>query len=420
MIFKIYYCISFLLWPIYRLLLLIRLFQGKEIKQRLQEKRGIATHPRPNGKVIWIHGASVGETLALIPLIKEIKKTHSSYTILLTSGTKSSAEILAKQNDNLFIHQLLPLDHPVWCKRFLKHWKPDLACISESDFWPTLLQETKKQKTPLILINGRMSPRSYKKWAKIPKTAQHLFSLFDHLFVQNKQDVEFFSKLGAQNITRTGTIKYSTPALSYEQQELSSLQDTTQGRHIWLFASSHSGEEEIALETHNALKSEHPDLLTIIVPRHPNRAPDIKKTIQSYNLSFATLSSDEKITSNTDIYLADAFGILGLLYKLSPIACIGGSFIKLGCHNPIEAAQLNCAILFGPYTYNFSETCQDLIDQHAAIQCLDAKTLQKELKSLINSPEKIATMQKNAYDLSQEKANILQNLTTLLKPYLDT
>lgn len=418
MIFKIYYIASFLFWPVYKLLLFVRLKQGKEMQDRLKEKLGFATQPRPKGQLIWFHGASVGETSALLPLLKAIKQDRPEITLLLTSGTKTSAELLEKHN-SYFIHQFLPLDHPLWCKRFLDHWKPDLACMSESDFWPILLKTVKQKDIPLLLVNGRMSPRSFKNWQKLPETANMLFSLFDHLFVQNEQDLNFFKSLGGKTVTQTGTIKYSVPPLAYNENELSALQQQIKDRPFWLFASSHAGEEDIALDTHKNLKKEFPDLLTILVPRHPNRSEEIQNVIESKALSYATLSQDENITDQTDIYLADAFGVLGLLYKLSAITCIGGSFVKLGCHNPIEAAQLDCAILFGPYIYNFTETCQDLIDRNGGILCANQQILEKEIKSLIKSPEKIATLQKNAYDLSTEKANILPQLLKLLRPYIE-
>ena len=417
MIFKIYYIASFLFWPIYKIVLCIRLKQGKEIANRVQEKRGIPTQQKPSGNLIWFHGASVGETAALLPLLKALKEENPDITLLLTSGTRTSAELLSKQ-EPFFIHQFLPLDHPIWCKRFLDYWRPDLVCMSESDFWPVMLSEVKKKDIPLLLVNGRMSPKSFKNWQKFSKTASQLFSLFDHLFVQNEQDVNFFTSLGAKNITQTGTIKYSAPPLPFNETELQKLKEQIGERPFWLFASSHAGEEEITLETHKNLKKEFPDLLTILVPRHPNRSEEIQTVIANKNLSFALLSKKEPISKETDIYLADAFGVLGLLYKLCSITSVGGSFVKLGCHNPIEPAQLGCAILFGPYIYNFSETCNDLINRNAGILCADQKILEKEIKTLIKSPEKIETLQKNAYDLSIEKANILPKVIDLLKPYI--
>lgn len=419
--FHLYRALSFLLWPLLQVVLWVRLQKGKEIPSRITEKRGLSSKPRPTGRLVWFHGASVGETLALLKLIHIILDKHKDVHILVTSGTKSSAALLKDKLPPRAFHQFAPLDHPLWVERFLSHWQPDVAIMTESDFWPNLLYTTHKKGIKLFLLNGRMSPKSFKNWKKFMPLAKTIFGFFDVFLLQRKIDKQFFRQLGVQDekITITGNIKYSADPLPHNPQTLQTLRESIKDRPVWLYASCHPGEDKIAYKTHMALKKKYPHLLTIIVPRHPEKKDIFKHHLREFKLRAAFRSDTAAISEKTDIYIADSFGELGLFFSLTDIAFIGGSFVKLGCHNPIEAAQLKCAILFGPHIYNFSETCYDLLGREAAFQCEDDDDVIEYVSLLLKNSKKRQKMVENAFLFAQEKANIVHDVYTVLKPDLD-
>lgn len=416
----IYSAIVFLLWPLFISALLLRFLMGKENARSLKEKRGFATRKRPEGKLVWLHAASVGESLGLLPLIEKLENNDPELSFLITTGTLSSADILKEKIKKPTYHQFAPLDHPIWVARFLDHWRPNIAIMTESDFWPEMIFQTKKRDIPLFLMNGRMSPRSYQNWKKFERFAGKLFKSFDETLVQTKQDEIFFKTLGAHNITRTGNVKYSNPPLSADDAEKKALEKAIGKRPFWVFASTHKGEETLALKTHQTLKKSHKALLTIVILRHPKRRDEVVEELKSdfSHLTFKLRSEGGPPDTKTDIYIVDSFGELGLFYDISEIACIGGSFVKLGCHNPIEAAQLKCAILFGPHIYNFSETCDDLLKSGGALQAKEGNTLTTHIDTLLAEPKKRALLQKNAYNLCQEKSKTLDLVESRLLPYL--
>ena len=335
-----------------------RLKQGKEDPARVGERRGLSRDVRPHGPLVWIHGASVGEVLAAAALIERLRDLN--LRILLTSGTVTSAAVVAKRFPPDVIHQYVPYDSPRYVARFLDHWKPSLALFIESDLWPNLILAGAARRVPMVLINGRMSPRSFPRWRRMHGTISALLSRFDICLAQSKTDAERFSALGGRDVVTTGNLKLDVPAPPADPAKLERLMAMTRGRPIIVAASTHPGEDEMLVAAHRSLCGFFPQLLTVIVPRHPDRGSAIAGLVSASGLKPALRSREELPTATTDVYVADTMGELGLFYRLSPIVFMGGSMIHHGGQNPIEAIKLGAAIVHGPHVFNFADVYEAL------------------------------------------------------------
>jgi len=418
--FTLYRFLLLLATPLLWLYLRLRAAKGKEETARLSERYGKTNAPRPPTTLIWLHAASVGEAQAALSIINAINNDGYTGHWLLTSGTVTSSHLIQSKNLANLQHQYIPLDHPIWVNRFLNHWKPDLAIWLESEIWPTLVNYTKRKDIPLILVNARLSDSSYNSWLKLKSISKKTFPLFDLILTQSQKDTDRFNALGGAAVT-TGNIKLTITPLSYNEAELTSLKQATKKRPLWLYASSHKGEEEIAAHIHQKLKVEIPDLLTIIVPRHPERANDIEKKLKPLGLNITKRSNDNNLpTENTDIYLADTLGELGLFYSLSTITMIGRSLSDDGGggHNPIEAAQLNCAILTGPNIQYQTLLFDPLFTANAATQVMDEEELFNTLRRLFDTPNDIQQMIDNASAYLSKTDNAMDAVMAEIKPYL--
>lgn len=342
-----------LLSPVAAGLLLWRMRRGKEDPARLSERRGHAGVARPEGALVWLHGASVGETVTLLPLVEQLRRR--GLAVLVTSGTVTSARLLASRLPADVIHQYLPLDTPRYMARFLDHWRPALGLICESEIWPNLVIESRRRALPLVLVNARMSERSFARWDKAPDTSRWLLSSFECCLAQSQGDGERLARLGAPRVSIAGNLKFDAPAPPADADALALLDGLTAGRPVWIAASTHEGEDEIVVEAHRALAAGLPGLLTIIAPRHPHRGEDIAELARSEGVSVARRSAGEEPAADVSLYVADTVGELGLFYRLAQIAYLGGSLVPVGGHNPIEPAKLGCALLHGPHVGNFSE-----------------------------------------------------------------
>lgn len=417
----IYRGLTFLISPLLPLYLQLRAMKGKEDPARLSERFGYASAPRPNGKLIWCHGASVGEALSLLPLIQQFNTLPQKPNILLTTGTRSSAEILAKRLPDAIIHQYIPVDTMAAMRRFIRHWQPDVALLVESELWPNLIGTLRGKKIPAALLNARMSERSARRWLHVAELwIKALLRVFDLILAQSEADAARFRALGAGTARSVGNLKAAAQALPYDENELSKLKDAIGHRPIWVMASTHDGEEEITCRVHTELQRHFPDILAIIVPRHPVRAPAIMDMIASHGLSVQRRSFNQLPQRDTAIYLADTFGELGLFYKLSPLVCIGGSFGKIGGHNPLEAAHFNCAIVFGPDMRNFAEVASHMISKDAARQVHDEAELIASLKTLLNIPEQQSLLSANAVKFAQHEQHVIDRVMAELQPLLNT
>lgn len=405
--------------PFLNILLWHRLKKGKENAARISERRGITNKLRPDGKLIWIHAASVGETQSALILINKLLNANESLNILITSGTLTSAQLMQQRLPERAIHQFVPLDHPKWVKGFLKHWKPNAAIWIESELWPNMLRQIKKRRIPAALINARLSQTSFRRWFTFKNTAEKILSCFKVILTQTARDQHYFEKLKAEKVINAGNIKHSAEALPYDETAYHALSKAINDRPTWVFSSTHDGEEELAGTVHKALKQNHPDLLTIIVPRHPERRDDIRSKIDGLTLITrhpnATLPE-----ADTDIYLADTLGELGLFYKICPIAMIGRSFSHDGGggHNPLEAAQLGCAVLTGPNFQYQQDLFNDMIDADAATIVKTKDDFIETLDTLLSNHDFLKTMQNNALTYAGEQSHLVDEIVDHLTPVL--
>jgi len=345
-----------------------RAARGKENAERLAERFGHAARPRPAGRLVWAHAASVGESLALLPLITRLVADDPALRLLVTTGTVTSAEMLARRLPERAIHQFAPVDLPQAVSRFLDHWRPDLALWVESEIWPNLIGATARRRIPMALINARVSARSFRRWRRAPGLSARLLSAFTVCLAQSETDASRLRALGAADVRVVGNLKFAAAPLPADAQALADLGATIAGRPRWLAASTHPGEEEIVAAAHRALKTDFPDLLLLLAPRHPGRGPEIAAALAAEGFSVARRAAGALPEAGHDIYLADTLGELGMFFRLAPVSVVGGSFAPHGGHNPFEPALIGSAIVFGPHMENFSVIARDLVAAGGAVQ----------------------------------------------------
>ncbi|MFY9287722.1 MAG: 3-deoxy-D-manno-octulosonic acid transferase [Alphaproteobacteria bacterium] len=413
-----YRCLTDLGAPVISLYLLKRRMEGREDKKRFSERLGHASQTRPDGHLIWCHAASVGEATSLFTLIERLQENHPATHILITTGTVTSARLLDGRLPPHVIHQYIPVDRAAYVKRFLDHWKPDFALMIESELWPNLLTALRERHIPAVLLNGRMSDKSFQNWYKYKSWAQEILSSFALVLTQTEDERARFVALGAKPARCFGNLKYSAKPLPCDQQHLTSLKQSLGGRPVWIMASTHRGEDDMAIETHQKLRARYPDLLTIIAPRHATRGEEIAKRLAELHIPYAQRSKQGELLPQTEIYLADTMGELGLFYRLCPIACVGGSFVNVGGHNLIEPAQLDCAIIFGPYMYNFAEMAKEFVRHQAGIQLQSGNEIAFTLERLLSNTNERLQFTISARALADQKRHVLDQTVDALEPWL--
>jgi 3-deoxy-D-manno-octulosonic-acid transferase len=382
--------------PLAPLLLAWRTRIGKEEPARRAERYGEASMPRPTGFLVWFHAASVGEANAVLPVIDAIAAEHPEIGLLLTTGTVTSAKLARARLAKGAVHQYVPLDNQDYVRRFLKHWQPNLAVFVESEIWPHLVLETNALNIPLVLVNGRMSFRSFRRWRNRPGLSRPLFSAFGLVLAQNDRFAQRFTALGTPRATTVGNLKVDAPPPPVDLAGHKSLSGALAGRTVWLAASTHPGEDDIAAVAHLAMKGARPDLLTIIVPRHPERGPFIAKLLANANLNVVLRSEGKLPEAATDIYIADTIGELGLFYNLVPVAFVGGSLVPHGGQNPVEAIKLGAAVVTGPHWRNFADAYEELLSSGGCVQVSDAKDLATATLLLLEDAQARARMMARA------------------------
>ncbi|MCB1475285.1 MAG: 3-deoxy-D-manno-octulosonic acid transferase [Rhodobiaceae bacterium] len=363
-----------------------RLKDGKEIGPRLEERLGRSTLKRPEGTLIWLHSASVGETNAILPLIGRIALRFPTVSLLLTTVTVTSAEIAAKKLPEGVKHQFAVLDTPKAVRNFLDHWQPDLAVFAESEIWPNMLFDLNRRGIPAAMINGRMSDRSFSRWKYAPKTIRWLLSAFTVCLVQSQTDLRRFQSLGATHAVATGNVKFDVPAPDASAMDMAAFRNAIGDRPVWVAASTHPGEEAIVLEAHQRVQRAFPTLLTMIVPRHPERGLSVLSLARKRGLRASLRSAQRQPGKGDQVFVFDSIGELGLAYRLCDIAFIGGSLAKRGGQNPIEPAKLKTAIMHGPATFNFSDAYAALADGGGAEQVDGPLKMAQSLERLISNP----------------------------------
>jgi 3-deoxy-D-manno-octulosonic-acid transferase len=360
--------------------------RGKEDEARFTERLGVAGCARPKGPLAWVHAASIGEATSVLALIERMLAERPELEILLTTGTVAAARLLEPRLPCRAHHQFVPADLPGAVTRFLDHWRPDLAVWVESELWPNLVLMTHRRGIPMLLLNGRLSARSHARWRVWGALARPMLGAFALCLAQDELQAERFAELGARKVASAGDLKSAAKTLPTDAAALAALRRQIGERPLWLAASTHEGEEEIALAVHRQVASDHPRLLTIIAPRHPARRDEIVALADTHGLSVARRSQGETIAPGTEIYLADTFGELGVFYSLAGSAFVGGSLVDKGGHNPFEAARLDCAVLLGPHTANCAAMADALTGASAAESVADGDALAAALARLLDNP----------------------------------
>ncbi len=392
-----------LLGPLIGLYLRRRARLGKEDADRLNERFGHASAPKFQTAPIWIHAASVGESVAALNLIEIIRDRSPQQPILITTGTITSARVIENRLPGECHHQFAPHDHPIWIARFLNYWRPCAAIRMESEIWPVTLLTLQKRNIPVALINARLSAKSAARWGKCPKTIQTILLTFKIILADGDVVAERLRALGATAVSALPNIKFLAAPAACPPDAFHHLMAQLNNRPDWLYASTHADEEIIAAEAHIALKKEIPSVLTIIVPRHPTRMPSILNALAPFGLNIARRSQGDPITSDTDLYIADTMGELPLFYAATPLAVIGRSFSQDGGggHNPIEAAMTGCYPLSGPHVQNMDTVFDTLIHHHAAEIIETPQALPERILFLLTHPPELETRRQTAQNVCQ-------------------
>ena len=378
---KSYRFVGSLAYPFMGPFLMLRARKGKEDRNRRYERYGYPSAEKPSGPIVWFHAASVGESMAVIPLIKRVSEL--GINSIMTTGTVTSAEIVKNRLPVGTYHQYVPLDLKPAVNRFLDHWKPDLAVFTESEIWPMTVLELGARKIPQVLVNARMSDRSFTRWRNASGLAEALFDNFSHVIAQSETDAGRFRSLGARPVVVSGNLKVDTEALPVVAAELKRLQGKIAGRTCWVAASTHDGEEAIAANVHRRLAQRIPDLLTIIVPRHPDRADEIVELLEKQGLKVARRSANQSVDATTQVYLGDTIGEMGLYLRLASVSFVGRSLIAEGGQNPLEPAMTGCAIVSGKNVHNFRDSYRNLLSAGAVRLVNDEEMLAANLEFLL-------------------------------------
>lgn len=369
--------------PLAPLLLRQRAARGKEDPARLGERLGRTKVPRPDGRLVWIHGASVGESLSALPLVERLQADGAA--VLVTSGTVTSATMMRMRLPPGALHQFVPLDTPGAVARFLDHWRPDIGLLVESDLWPNLILAAARRGVRLALVNARMSARSAERWRMARDSSTALLDAFSLVLAQDDTIADRFRALGAKDVRVVGSLKADAPPLPVDETALAALRAAIGPRPVLLAAQTHPGEDETLLPAHDRLRERHPDLLTILVPRHPERGPDIAMLCGTRPA--ARRGAGEPVTPDTQIYIADTLGELGLFYRLAPFCFLGGTLVPLGGHNPLEPAALSCAVLAGPHTASAVKAYDAILTAQGFGRVFTSVDIAREAARLIADPD---------------------------------
>jgi 3-deoxy-D-manno-octulosonic-acid transferase len=377
--FFLYQIILTLLIFISPIIILSRIYKNKEDETRYREKFSTPSKKRIKGNLIWFHGASVGEILSVIPIIKNYEKDKFIHQILITSSTLSSSKILEKFKFKKTTHQFYPIDHIYITSKFLKYWKPNTAIFIESEIWPCMFRELKKRRIPLILLNARITKKTFDRWMSLKKFSKNIFNKITIAYPQNLETKLFLKKLKTNRVKNIGNLKF----IEDNNEKFNKINDKLsllfKNKKIWVASSTHSDEEIFCAKTHLELKKKIKNLITIIIPRHIHRVNKIISDLERFNLNVTTHSSNNRNLDNIDIYLVDTFGETKKFHKISSSVFLGGSLIKRGGQNPLEAARYGARILHGPNIDNFKDVYKTL----SSLKISKKVTTTKELSSLI-------------------------------------
>lgn len=397
-----------LLEPIAPLLLRGRARRGKEDPERLNERLGRPTRPRPPGPLVWLHGVSVGESTSLLPLVDAVRTRRPDLNVLVTSGTVTSAEILARRLPAGAIHQFAPVDGPDAVAGFLDHWRPDLAVLVESELWPNLIQAARRGGVRLALLSARMTDASAEGWARVPASARSLLTAFDAVMAQDEATADRLTRLGARVAGRLNLKRVGAP-LPADERELARLRKVFAGRNVVLAASTHPGEEVLIAEALRGV-----DALLVIAPRHPDRGPAIAAELGAPRRSAGQLPAPE-----TGVYVADTLGELGLLFRLADVVVMGGAFASgVGGHNPLEAARLGRPVITGREAFNAAQLYDEMVERGCAVEVADGRELAEQVRRMLDDPALSRRMGDAALAFARDQDSTLDDALAALEPLL--
>jgi len=387
---RLYGLATAILEPFAPLVLKARVKRAKEDPARVKERLGYSSLVRPAGPLIWLHGASVGESLSHLPLIDHLRKERPDLTLLVTSGTRTAADLLSARLPIGVIHHYVPIDAPRAVARFLDHWRPNLALFVESELWPTLIFAAHERGVSLALLSARMTKGSADGWARWPKTSKALLSCFDLIQAQDSASGERLTALGGK-VQGLANLKSLALPLDYDPAALAALSHGVAGRAVVLAASTHEGEDDIMLRAYDAIAAPKP--LLILAPRHPERGLALAKLVTDKGLTVARRAAAEPLEPSTQVYVADTLGEMGLFYRLASLAVIGGSFLAgIGGHNPLEGARLGVTMMCGDQVFNFAEVCADMERAQGLVLVASEIELMSALNDLLTHSTKAKTL----------------------------
>lgn len=401
--------------PVIRLYLRRRLAHGREDRVRFGERFGRASRSRVDGLLVWMHGASVGEALSMLPVIDWLRTHRADLNILVTTGTVTSARLLSKRLPLGVVHQYVPVDRPAWVRRFFDYWRPDHILWFESELWPNMLLEGSRRGVPMTLVNGRMSLLSWNRWRRHPAVIRTLLRCFGLCLGQTEADAGRFRALGAANVDCSGNLKLAAKPLPADETAYRALQAAIAGRPVWVASSTHAGEEAMSARIHVALAARTPDLLTIIVPRHPRRGREITQQVSAFVQRVVRRGEARDLPGAGDnIYVADTVGELGLFYRCADVVFIGKSMTGHGGQNPVEPAHFSKPVLFGPNMQNFAEIAGRMLATGAARQVHDEMQLTDCLGRLLASGDERRSMGQCAAAFAGTETAVLDNIMAVL------
>ena len=393
---------------------------GKEDVKRFNERVGRPTKPRPAGRLIWLHGASVGESISMLPLINRLLEIYPDAHVMVTTGTTTSAEVMAKRLPERAFHQYLPIDNPVFAARFIRHWQPTIALWFESEFWPGMLSTIKRRNIPLILINGRISNKSFKRWQQFDFVIKEILDCFTACLGQSEEDAYRLRALGAKDAMCLGNLKYAGLPIPVDEEKKKEIQDEIGERPVWLVSSTHSDEEAKIGRYLKELSAKHEGLLTIIAPRHPTRGVEIRDILQDkYQLKTALRSANEKIQPETEVYIADTIGEMGIWYELCPIVFIGGSLIPHGGQNFMEPSRCRDAVIVGPHMHNFTDAMNRAKRADGIIQVDETVDLIDMVDQLLSNKELLDAKRSLANNWATSEAKVLDGIAEKIQGYME-
>ena len=383
------------------LIILIRLIKKKEDPKRFLEKFCFFSKKRAPGKVIWFHGASVGELQSIIPLLERLEKKNNIRQILITSNTVSSSKIIGNFKSKKVIHQFFPIDTNFHSKKFINYWNPSLVFFIDSEIWPNMIYNLNERKISVNLINARITKKSFKRWKLFPNFSKKIFEKFDLCLSSSKESQSYCKKLGLKSPKFFGNLKFSQ--LENENVSLKKdIQKFLKKRIVWCASSTHETEEKLCGNIHNELKKSYKNLLTIIIPRHINRAQYIKNELENINLKVHSHNSEKKINKETDIYLVDVYGLTKSFFNISKNIFLGGSIINHGGQNPLEATRYGCNVIHGPHVSNFKEIYNFLKKNKISYKISNQPEMLKVLKNLFSKNDRSKIVQKKLFLIGQE------------------